>query len=146
MSELDSIVARLLETYRTAVYEKDLDAFLSLYDTNVRVFDAWGVWQYEGKDAWAQSVDAWFSSLGDERVRVTFHETNIHGTGEIAFVSTIVTYAAVAPSGDILRSLQDRHTWGLLIEGSDAKILHAHSSAPANFENGKVMLHYEPAE
>ena len=40
MTERGSAEA-MLEAYGEAVYEKDVDAFVSLYDEDVRVFDLW---------------------------------------------------------------------------------------------------------
>ena len=65
MSEITAIVSDLQQAYRTAVYDKDVESFLRLYDPDVRVFDAWGVWQHEGAQAWRKAVENWFSSLGD---------------------------------------------------------------------------------
>ncbi len=31
----------LVEAYKNAVYQKDVEAFLSIFDENVRVFDLW---------------------------------------------------------------------------------------------------------
>ena len=52
MSDIERDISRLLATYESAVFKKDVETFMHLYDTDVRVFDAWGVWSYEGADAW----------------------------------------------------------------------------------------------
>src|SRR5712692_4325948 len=41
MTDRDEIEA-ILDRYRTAVYTKDVDAFIGLYDEDTRVFDLWG--------------------------------------------------------------------------------------------------------
>ncbi|MBK8528022.1 MAG: hypothetical protein IPL57_13355 [Rubrivivax sp.] len=74
MSDIERDISRLLATYESAVFKKDVETFMHLYDTDVRVFDAWGVWSYEGADAWQHAVEGWFTSLGAERVKVTFDE------------------------------------------------------------------------
>lgn len=48
MSDIEKSIERVVETYRSAVYAKDAGALIRLYDPGVRVFDAWGVWSYEG--------------------------------------------------------------------------------------------------
>ena len=140
MSEINDIVSDLQQAYHTAVYDQDVGAFLRLYDPNVRVFDAWGVWQHEGVEAWRKAVESWFSSLGDERVEVTFEDTRANGTPEYGFASVTVTYAAVSATGEKLRSMQNRLTWGLRRNGQAGVILHEHTSAPIGFDDMKAML------
>ena len=74
MAELDKDVARLIGTYQSAAFDKDVDAFMRLYDPSVRVFDAWGVWAYEGAPAWRRAVEGWFTGLGTERTKVSFDD------------------------------------------------------------------------
>ena len=130
MSEIAAIVSELQQAYCRAVYNKDVEAFLPLYDPDVRLFDAWGVWQYEGATTWRNAVESWFSSLGDECVEVTFEDTRADGTPEYGLASATVTYAAVSITGEKLRCMQNRLTWGLRQHGQAAVILHKHTSAP----------------
>ena len=77
MSDTEKQVLRSIETYKSAVLAKNADTFMHLYDPDVRVFDTWGVWSYEGAAAWRVAVEGWFSSLGAESVRVTFDDVKI---------------------------------------------------------------------
>ena len=52
MTTPDSTAHRMLDAYAAAVLAKDANAFLSLYAPEVRVFDTWGVWSYEGASSW----------------------------------------------------------------------------------------------
>ena len=72
MSDTEKQVQRALDTYKSAVLAKNTETFMHLYDPEVRIFDTWGVWSYEGAAAWRVAVEGWLSSLGDETVRVTF--------------------------------------------------------------------------
>lgn len=140
MANMELNVSNLQARYRAAVGNKDVAAFMGLYDPLVRVFDAWGEWQYEGAASWRKSVEGWFSSLGDEGVKVTFDETHSYGTAEFAVSSSIVTYAAVSPTGEILRSMQNRLTWGLRSNSGKLVVVHEHTSAPIGFEDMKAIL------
>lgn len=40
------------------------------YAENVRVFDMWERWAYDGSSAWRDMAQEWFGSLGDEQVAV----------------------------------------------------------------------------
>jgi len=51
-------------------------------------------------------IDAWFTSLGTERVKVTFEEVQTSGTSDLAIVSAIVTYAGHSAQGEQLRAMQ----------------------------------------
>ena len=61
-------------------------------------------------------------------------------TPDVGAVSAFTTYAAVAPDGTELRSMNNRLTWVLRKDGDGTwKIAHEHTSAPAGAE-GKVQL------
>ena len=136
MLDIEKSVERVLGNYAAAVFAKDVGAFVRLYDPRVRVFDAWGVWSYEGLEAWQRAVEAWLSSLGAERVKVTFADVQTSGTAECA----IVTYASLSAEGAQLRAMQNRMTWGLKTSGHVLRIVHEHTSAPVGFEDMKAIL------
>ena len=140
MTDIDKSIERVLESYQAAVYAKDVDAFMRLYDPGVRVFDAWGIWSYEGSDAWQRAVEGWFKSLGAERVKVTFDAVKTSEARESAVVSAVVTYAGVSAQGEELRSMQNRLTWALRVSGHVLRIAHEHTSAPIGFEDQKAIL------
>ena len=140
MSDLDKDIARALESYESAVYAKDVDAFMRLYDPGVRVFDAWGVWSYEGAQAWQRAVEGWFTSLGTERVKVTFEQVRASGGRELATMSAIVTYAGISAEGERIRAMQNRVTWVLRTAAHSLRIVHEHTSAPIGFDDSKAIL------
>ena len=140
MVDLEKSVSQVLAAYKKAVFDKDAAMLIRLYDPKARVFDAWGVWSYEGSGAWQRAVEAWFASLGTERVAVSFDDMQTVLHGELALVSTIVTYAGLSAQGEMLRSMQNRLTWGLRLKGHVLRIVHEHTSAPLGFEDMKAIL------
>ena len=140
MIHLDDAVAKILEAYRAAVYARDVAAFMRLYDPKVRVFDAWGVWSYEGAANWQTAVEGWLSSLGSERVKVSFENVQSQGTEDYVIVSAIVTYAGVSAQGEPLRAMQNRFSWALRKSGHVLRIVHEHTSMPVGFEDQKALL------
>jgi ketosteroid isomerase-like protein len=143
VSDIDKSIARVLENYKSAVLAKDVEAFLRLYDPAVRVFDAWGVWSYEGAAAWQIAVEGWFTSLGTERVRVTFDDVQTSEGREFFLISAIATYAAISAQGEPLRAMQNRMTWALRTSGHVPRIVHEHTSAPLGFNDSKGILQRE---
>ncbi|MGQ0798561.1 MAG: YybH family protein [Pseudomarimonas sp.] len=137
---MDQPVHRLIEAYRRAVFERDVDAFMRLYDPSARVFDAWDVWSYESADAWRVSVDAWLSSLGDERVQVTAADVQAHRVSPLLVASAVFKYAAISSTGQELRALQNRLTWVLRAEGDGWKIVHEHTSLPVGHEDARAIF------
>ncbi len=131
----------MLTAYAAAVRAKDVDAFLGLYADDARTFDLWSVWSYDGKDALREMVAEWFGSLpDDEVVAVKFDDVRTQTGADVAAVSAFTTFAAVAPDGTELRSMNNRLTWVLRKDADGAwKIVHEHTSAPAGDE-GKVQL------
>ena len=131
----------MLAAYAAAVRAKDVDAFVGLYSDDVRSFDLWGVWEYDGKAALREMVAEWFGSLdADEEVAVSFDEVRTQAGPDVAAVSAFTTFAAVSSDGTESRSMNNRVTWVLRKEADGSwKIAHEHSSAPAG-EDGKVRL------
>ena len=143
MNNSDHTVLQVLEAYKAAVLEKDVDAFMRLYDRKVRVFDMWSVWSYEGAAAWRKMIETWFGSLGAKRVNVTMDEVQTTVGKELTMVSSIVTYAGVSAEGEELYAMQNRLTWVLKLEGSDWKIVHEHTSAPVGLDDSKAIFRRE---
>ncbi len=140
MNELEKAIMRVLDAYKSAVYAKDVDAFVGLYDHEVRVFDLWDKWSYNGIEAWRGMATGWFSSLGTERSVVEIEEVKITATDKLAIAHGFITYKGVSAEGKELRAIQNRLTWVLKQEGGAWKILHEHTSAPVNIETSKVIL------
>lgn len=132
---------QFLDGYRSAVFQKDLEAFCRLYAEDVSIFDAWGgPWFADGLGALRASTEEWFSSLGDERVIVS--ETEVHSSAgsSLAMVHGIWRFAAVFSDGKELRSLENRFSVALRAEPDGWKVFHQHTSSPAEFGSGKVQL------
>lgn len=140
MSDPEQDLSRVRDRYAAAVYAKDAAALIQLYDPEVRIFDAWGHWSCEGADAWQRSVEGWFTSLGSERVKVSFDEVHGHAGKEVSTLHAIVTYAALSADGVPLRSLSNRITWVLRTTGHVPRIVHEHTSAPMGFDDQKAIL------
>ena len=130
----------MLDNYAAAVRAKDVDAFVGLYADDVRTFDLWSVWSYDGKPALREMVEEWFGSLGTDTVAVEFSEVRFETGDDVAAVSAFTTYRGLSAEGEELRSMNNRLTWILRRESDGAwKIVHEHTSAPAGDE-GKVQL------
>ncbi|HEY4066380.1 MAG TPA: nuclear transport factor 2 family protein [Burkholderiaceae bacterium] len=140
MSDIKDQVLRLLDTYKSAVLAKNAETFMHLYDPEVRVFDTWGSWSYEGAAAWRVAVEGWFASLGSESVRVGFDDVKIVGEPGFAAMSAIVSYAALSAQGQELRTMQNRISWVLKTSGHVLRVVHEHTSAPVGFEDAKAIL------
>ena len=140
MSDIEAPVARVIEAYKSAVAARDVVAFMRLYDPAVRVFDAWGVWSYEGVPAWQVAIEGWFASHPTDRLKVLFDDVRSMATPAFTSVSAIVTYAVVSPQGAPVNAMQNRLSWVLKTSGHVLRIIHEHTSAPVGFEDGKAIL------
>ena len=140
MIDLEPATQQVLDTYKSAVHARDVDAFMRLYDPKVRVFDTWGIWSYDGAAAWRVAIEGWFASLGTERVKVSFDDVDVLGAGEFRSLSAIVTYAGVSAQGEPLRAMQNRLTWALRTSGHVLRVVHEHTSAPIGFNDQKAIL------
>lgn len=143
MDKLDDPIRQVLDDYKAAVFAKDADAFIALYDQDVRVFDMWGAWSYSGIASWREMVDQWFSSLGTERVIVDFSSPQTFVAQGLAVVHVFVTYKAVGADGVDLRSLDNRLTAIFRQRGDGWKIVHEHTSSPIDCETTKAIFNRE---
>jgi ketosteroid isomerase-like protein len=137
---MDTVIEWFMSEYTAAVREKDVGRFEALYDDDVRVFDAWGEWSFSGRDAWRAMAKGWFDSLGTERVAVEFAEPVVVAGGDLRVLSAFVTYRGLSAEGVELRAMTNRITWALRTRGEAWKIVHEHTSAPADFATTKLIL------
>jgi uncharacterized protein (TIGR02246 family) len=132
--------ATLYQTYRNAIFKKDVDAFAAIFDDKIRVFDMWEQWSYEGIDAWREMAIGWFESLGTDRDVVSFDNVQIDASGEMATLTAIVKFTAISEKGEELRYLQNRLTWVARKKEGSWKIIHQHTSGPIDLKTMKVVL------
>jgi ketosteroid isomerase-like protein len=85
-------------------------------------------------------VADWFGSLATERVAVQMDDVQtIVGDG-VAVAHALITYQGLSAEGKKLRAVDNRLTWALKQEDGGWKIVHEHTSEPADFEPSKVKL------
>jgi uncharacterized protein (TIGR02246 family) len=133
-------IQNLLETYKIAVQQKDIEAYCSIFDEDVKIFDMWQSWSIDGLKAWRAMAKEWFASLGENIDVVTFDNVQIHLHGEMAHVSAFVRFTAVSPNGTELRFLENRLTWVIEKKVQSWKVIHQHTSGPVDFNTMKVIL------
>jgi ketosteroid isomerase-like protein len=135
------LIEQMLKVYADAVYTKDVDSYIGLYDEETRVFDLWGRWLYSGSAEWRKPAQEWFGSLGSDRSSPEFHDVQIEVGDGVAAMHAFITYKGLSADGKELRSMDNRITWVLRKNRDGAwKVIHEHTSAPADFETGKVTL------
>ncbi|MGB7998506.1 MAG: nuclear transport factor 2 family protein [Anaerobacillus sp.] len=143
MTSDSSMVHAVLENYKCAIYEKDVDKFLSTYAQDVHIYDCWGNWESNGISSWRENVEMWFNGLRDdgELLKVDFDDVVVEENTNIAFVHCAVTFAAYKEeSGEMLRQMTNRFTFGLKKASETWLIIHEHSSLPISMETGKGMF------
>ena len=136
-------VQDVLENYKTAVYEKDVEKFLSIYDPELHIYDCWGNWEIKGISSWKENVVEWFNGLSVDGVllKVDFNDLVVEEYSYLAFVHCGVTFAAhQEESGEKLRQITNRFTYCLKKVNESWVIAHEHSSLPINKESGKGIF------
>lgn len=129
----------LFTTYSDAVFKKDVGLFVSIFDDSLHVFDLWQ-WTFEGLPAWRQMAEGWFEWLGAENCVVAFSDIQTRESGDMAYATAVVKYTGMSATGEELRSLFNRMTWVAVREKDTWKIVHQHTSAPADRETLKIVL------
>ena len=135
------MIEALFARYADAAHEKDVDGFLSLYDDDVRSFDMWGRWSYDGIGEYRAMVEEWFGGLGEERVGIEFDDIREIVGEDVAAASAYVTFRGLSADGEELRSMNNRITWALRRAPDGAwRVVHEHTSAPIDPATAKVEL------
>ena len=138
-TDTPAAIQQLLHRYVESVLAKDVEAFVALYDAEVRVFDMWNSWSHDGQQPWREMVQGWFGSLHDERVAVAFSEVRTRVAQDLAVLHAFVSFAAIDAGGATLRSMTNRVTMALAGRGDGWKIVHQHTSAPIDGETKAIF-------
>ncbi|RIV72195.1 hypothetical protein D2U88_05710 [Flagellimonas aequoris] len=126
--------------YQEAVWQKDANALLGLYDTEAVQFDMWDRGFYPNLEEWKPGIKNWLGSLGDEKVKVDFEMIKIHLSETIGFASGLIKFQAISPKGAVLRSMKNRITVGFSKGADRWTVVHQHISAPISSENLSGIL------
>jgi ketosteroid isomerase-like protein len=143
MTEVFLTVQDVLNNYKTAIYEKDVEKFLSMYAPDMQIYDCWGNWEIKGISSWKENVAEWFNGLSEDGVllKVDFDDLVVEENSTLAYVHCAVTFAAhQEESGEKLRQMTNRFTYGLKRVNESWAISHEHSSLPINMETGKGIF------
>ena len=143
MTHVFSKVQDVLETYKTAVYEKDAEKFLSMYAPEMHIYDCWGKWEVKDLFSWKKNVAEWFNGLNEDGVllKVDFRDLVVEEDANLAIVYCTVTFTAhKEEAGEQLRQMTNRFTYGLKKVNESWFIAHEHSSLPINIETGKGIF------
>ncbi len=130
----------ILESYANAVYNKDIEKFIDLYDKTVHVYDTWNRWIYNDVEELRGMVTEWFDSLGKEKVRVEFNEISVMESKEQMVWIGDVKFFGLSEDDEVLRSIRNRWTWVIRNDKEGLKIVHEHSSLPINMETFKGIM------
>ncbi|MGE6414022.1 YybH family protein [Planococcus kocurii] len=135
-------VQDVLQNYRDAVYEQDVEKFLLSYAPNVHVFDCWEEWEYHGIEQWSTMVTEWFRRLAEEEMKlgVEIHKEAGKENAEMAYVHGSVSFAALDQTGKELRKMSNRFTFVMEKIDDSWRIVHEHSSLPIDMESGKAIF------
>lgn len=135
-------VTELLDNYQTAVNEQNVDKFISMYDTNVHIFDSWSKWNIIGKDTWQKHVEDWFSVLkrDNSTLRVSYEDLVIYQENELTSIHVNIRFAEFNSNKIEFRHLTNRFTFILKKIDSKWYIVHEHSSLPISPDDGKGIF------
>lgn len=134
-------VQDVLENYTSAIRERDVEKFVSVYASDVHLYDCWGNWECIGLSRWREGVKEWFDGLSEEGVtlKTDFDDLVVEENSNLAFLHCAITFAAYNESEKI-RQMTNRFTFGLRKEDGSWTIIHEHSSLPINMDTGKGIF------
>ena len=113
---------------------------LGFYDKDVINFDMWGAWSLDGIGAVEKKVRGWFEWLGTDRDRVEFEIVRAVPGSDLAMAQAYISFAAINPAGEVLRSMDNRLTWVAAPKDGKWQIIHEHTSSPVSPDNAGVIF------
>ncbi|TNU73374.1 DUF4440 domain-containing protein [Miniimonas arenae] len=138
-------VVQLARAYSERAGALDVDAFLTLYDPDVVVFDLAMSASGVGLDSWRRGVESWFGMLEPgQRNIAEITDVTVLGDGPVVAAHARARYAVEggeAGDGEDAFAMINRLTW-VVRQGDDGvwRIVHEHTSAPIELETGKAIF------
>ncbi|MDG2525570.1 nuclear transport factor 2 family protein [Stenotrophomonas sp. HITSZ_GD] len=129
-----------LAGYADAVRARDIEAFMALYDPALHVFDMWQAAPLEGLASWRAMVAGWLGGLGAETLVVTWRQARAQVHGDLATGHAVLTFAAQAPDGRVLRQLDNRLSVAMRRSEAGWRVFHEHTSAPVAHDSLRAVL------
>jgi ketosteroid isomerase-like protein len=145
MNETSNPFTKILAEYSSSIFDKNAEAYLSLYCEDILVFDMWNDWYIQGLKQWREVAENWFNSLNTEKVIVTASEIQSNQFGDVIVGCAILKFAAISSEGSELRYLNNRVSINMRNIDGKWKIFHQHSSAPIDGKSIQVKLHMDDA-
>ncbi|UJF32504.1 YybH family protein [Paenibacillus hexagrammi] len=136
-------VQDVLENYKSAVYDTNVERFLAAYAPEMHIYDCWSSFESKGISPMKANVEEWFNGLRADGISliVDFNDLAVEENLNLAFVYCAVTFAAHdIESGEKLRQITNRFTFGLRKENDSWLIIHQHSSLPIHVETGMGLF------
>ena len=140
MSDTEKQVLRAIETYKSAVLAKNAETFMHLYDPQVRVFDTWGVWSYEGSGGVENRGRGLVLVTWNRKRQGHVRERARHHCARLCGNECLRHLRRCFRQGQEIRSMQNRISWVLKTSGHVLRIVHEHTSAPIAFEDSTAIL------
>ena len=85
--------------YKDAVWNKDPELMLTLYENKVTIFDMWNKGYIATWQEWTEIINSWLTSLGDEQVRVDFEKVHCHQSADAGFATALIQFKALSKEG-----------------------------------------------
>ncbi|WP_052465936.1 YybH family protein [Mobilicoccus massiliensis] len=125
-----------VDGYCTAIANCDAEAVLALCADDIRVFDANGAWEYDGRNAWATRVREWLGNLSGQG-ECRLDSRRVTAAGDLAVVEGLVYYVADMDGERVACTTRLTQAWRR--EGERWLLAHEHTSFPLDDETGAAL-------
>ena len=135
-------IQNLIDSYRQAVINKDVEKVMALYADDIVSFDAVKALQFKGKPAYRAHWQECMEMCPGPHI-FEFHEITIEPSQEIAFAHWLAHCGGTNEKGETQACWmrvsqcyrQDAGLW---------QIVHEHWSAPFEMQSGATLFNLEP--
>lgn len=92
-------IEEFFKIYQNSAWCKDATAMINLYDEQAVIFDMWDQGYILNPSEWAKTIENWFGSLGEEKVKVEFEKVKIYQSYNVGFASALIQFQAISNEG-----------------------------------------------
>jgi uncharacterized protein (TIGR02246 family) len=135
-------IRQILDTWRKALHDRDVDAVMSLYAPDIMLFDLAPPLRYKGADTYRKGWEEWFSSFAGP-VGYEHRDLDIAAGDDVAFCHSLNRITGARTNG-AQTDVWVRGTVGLRKINNRWMITHEHFSAPFDMETYRASLDLKP--
>jgi uncharacterized protein (TIGR02246 family) len=133
----------LIQSWQSAAASRDIDKVMSHYAPDILSFDAIGLLQYKGRDAYKKHWQACFEMCPGDEGSFQINDLAVTAGDEIGFAHYLASCGGPGPDGEVKAGFMRGTVCCRKVDGKWL-VAHEHLSVPFDMESGKALTELTP--